>query len=644
MAEQSHSEGAQAGTAPPAQHILIVDDRPENLLVLERVLADCGAELVRADNGEAALKATLHQAFALAILDVQMPGMDGYELAEYLRGAAATRTLPIIFLTAVYSDDHHVFRGYEAGAVDFLTKPYRPEVLQAKVRVFLELDRQRRALERAVETERARRWLEHILLRLSDPVLVLDPRGRVQTANGALLGLVGGTREGLSGRLLSEVLDSADGAALLAGIEAALAAGRASALELANRELSVAGRDGAARVALLSAAPLYDEGEVLAGAVVMLKDISERRAAREALQRSEAKYRRLFDSSRDGIALVAVDGAILDANPAFESLAGEAAATSGLFELLELPAAASAADTAELARQVEAQGELQRPDGIRVPIQARAWPCEEATPGRPALWLSVYDLTETRRREQERMLAEKMNTLGMMIGGVAHELNNPLMGIVNYVEHCQAQTAPEDECHELLGDARRETKRCIDLVQNLLHVVRTGRGQGAEVPIATDLAELTERALRLLDYRVAKLGVQVERDLPGGGLRLRTRPQALQQVLLNLIVNALDALEDSHNRVLRVACWAADGECVRIAVTDTGCGIPPAVRQRIFDPFFTTKAVGRGTGLGLTVSRSLVEELGGSLDCESTPGEGTRFVVELPSLAEGTPATEPGRR
>lgn len=128
------------------QKILIVDDKPGNLLALEKVLEALDAAIVRAGSGEAALKACLHDEFALAILDVQMPGMDGYELAGYLRGDSRTRMLPIIFLSAVFSDDAHVDMGYEAGAVDFLTKPFRAEHLLAKARFFLEFDRQRAEL------------------------------------------------------------------------------------------------------------------------------------------------------------------------------------------------------------------------------------------------------------------------------------------------------------------------------------------------------------------------------------------------------------------------------------------------------------------------------------------------------------------
>jgi signal transduction histidine kinase len=129
------------------QAILMVDDRPENLLALEQTLADVDAKLVRALNGEQALAETLRRDFALAILDVQMPEMDGYELAELLRGDPKTRDMPIVFLTAASAEETQIFKGYESGAVDYIVKPYDPVILIAKVRVFLEIDRTRRELQ-----------------------------------------------------------------------------------------------------------------------------------------------------------------------------------------------------------------------------------------------------------------------------------------------------------------------------------------------------------------------------------------------------------------------------------------------------------------------------------------------------------------
>jgi len=134
------------------QKVLIVDDKSENIFSLKKVLAGIDAQIIEALTGNDALIASLNHEFALTILDVQMPGMDGYELAEFLRSEEKTRSVPIIFMSAVYSSDYHVFRGYETGAVDFLVKPFETKILLNKVNFFLELDRQKRALAASKET------------------------------------------------------------------------------------------------------------------------------------------------------------------------------------------------------------------------------------------------------------------------------------------------------------------------------------------------------------------------------------------------------------------------------------------------------------------------------------------------------------
>ena len=153
------SSGAPIRSSPaPRQKILIVDDRPENLFALEKTLSVLDVDIVKATSGNEALAATLEYDFAAAILDIMMPEMNGYELAEHLRGDKNTQVLPIVFLTASYADEHHQFKGYDAGGVDYIVKPSPPQILLAKIRVFLEIDRYRRGIEAIVEerTERIR--------------------------------------------------------------------------------------------------------------------------------------------------------------------------------------------------------------------------------------------------------------------------------------------------------------------------------------------------------------------------------------------------------------------------------------------------------------------------------------------------------
>ncbi len=136
------------------QNLLIVDDRPENLLALEAILEDPGLNIVKAASGKEALGLMLEYDFALVLLDVQMPGMDGFETAELMRGNEKTKYVPIIFVTAISKEQKYIFRGYEAGAVDYMFKPLEPDILKSKVNVFLELH------EKTAEIKRSRELIE----------------------------------------------------------------------------------------------------------------------------------------------------------------------------------------------------------------------------------------------------------------------------------------------------------------------------------------------------------------------------------------------------------------------------------------------------------------------------------------------------
>jgi CheY-like chemotaxis protein len=164
--------------------ILLVDDRPENLLALEAILSSLGQTLVRAASGEEALKALLSDDYAVILLDVQLPGMDGFETAAHIKRRERTRDIPIIFLTAINREPQHAFRGYSAGAVDYLAKPFDPWVLRAKVSVFVELYRKNRQLRDQAEL------LADQVSGLGDPEVVEDVARHLdaveQQLNGAL--------------------------------------------------------------------------------------------------------------------------------------------------------------------------------------------------------------------------------------------------------------------------------------------------------------------------------------------------------------------------------------------------------------------------------------------------------------------------
>lgn len=190
--------------------ILTVDDREENLFALRKVLVDLDVEIVEAASGNEALAATLRHDFAVAILDVHMPGMDGYELADFLRGDPKTCRLPIVFLTAAYGEEEHVFKGYKSGAVDYIVKPYDPTVLRAKIAIFLELHARSTALAEKVNALAAsEERFRGLVMTVPDIVYRIDSEGRFTFLNNAVT-LLGYTPEDLVGRHFSEIMHPAE--------------------------------------------------------------------------------------------------------------------------------------------------------------------------------------------------------------------------------------------------------------------------------------------------------------------------------------------------------------------------------------------------------------------------------------------------
>ncbi len=261
--------------------VLLVDDRPENLVALEATLAPLECELVSAASGAEALRALLDGHFAVIVLDVQMPDLDGFETATYIKRRERTRAIPIIFVTAISKEPHHVFRGYEAGAVDYLFKPFEPEVLRAKVAVFLELWRSNRALRAGEALQRA--TFDGAPIGMAR----LDEHERIAAVNRALCDTLGRAEADLLGRRLDELVHPDDRAADAEQRRRL----RAGELERYEVEVRLVGARGRRTPALLSWSLALDEtGETPPVSLVAVQDLGERQRAqraREALLREQ---------------------------------------------------------------------------------------------------------------------------------------------------------------------------------------------------------------------------------------------------------------------------------------------------------------------------------------------------------------------
>src|SRR5919197_117782 len=265
--------------------ILLVDDRPENLLALEAILEPLGQNLVRAGSGEEALKRLLRDDFALILLDVQMPGLDGFQTAAYIRRRERTRGIPIIFLTAIHKDERHIARGYSEGAVDYLLKPFDPNVLRSKVRVFLELYQKDRALR---ENEQLfRRAFEDAPVGVA-LVGVGERAGQVLRVNRALCEMTGFTGEALlhSGlSAMAQVAHPGEDADALQGV----LNGAAPSCQV---EVTLAHAAGHRVPALLGASLVHDANRHPIYAVVQVLDLTERERAERDLSKAREELAR----------------------------------------------------------------------------------------------------------------------------------------------------------------------------------------------------------------------------------------------------------------------------------------------------------------------------------------------------------------
>jgi signal transduction histidine kinase len=247
----------------------------------------------------------------------------------------------------------------------------------------------------------------------------------------------------------------------------------------------------------------------------------------------------------------------------------------------------------------------------------------------------IRELADRLRHQQRAMVQhEKMVAMGQLAAGVAHEVSNPLASIDGVLQLMQRNT--QRLTTENVSILRQQVDRIKQTVQQLTSFAHPTEYTWRNMPVN----ELVEAALQMVRFDRRHRAVQVNQQFTSNGCLVRVQPHAMQQVLINILLNALDAMADVPQSTLTVATECAAGVC-RIAITDNGSGIAPEYLDRIFEPFFTTKPVGKGTGLGLAISYSLVRSQGGYVQVDSEPGKGTTMTIVLPHLAAEAPAPTP---
>jgi len=291
---------------------------------------------------------------------------------------------------------------------------------------------------------------------------------------------------------------------------------------------------------------------------------------------------------------------------------------------------------------------LRRADGSAMWVEVTARADQPDEDGAIRIEALVRDVSERKKVDDETrdiyhqlLQAEKMAALGQTISGVAHELNNPLATILSWAERLSERDSLDESVRRGLQTILGESERAARIVRNLLTFARKRQ----TTRMMVDVNQIVRETLALRAYEQRVTNIQVIDALAAGLPQVFADGHQIQQVLLNLVINAEQAMLAANGRgVLVVRTWHdLHGEAVILEINDDGPGIPEEVRPKIFDPFFTTKEVGQGTGLGLTVAYAIVQEHGGRIRLESRPNSGASFFVELPVTGAALAASTAGR-
>ncbi len=548
----------------PVANILMVDDRPENLLALEAILASLGQNLVRAGSGRDALKELLRHDFALILLDVQMPGMDGFETALLIKERDRSKHIPIIFVTAISTDERYIFQGYSAGAVDYIAKPFNADILLSKVSVFVELWKKseqltqqaemlRQTEQRELELEAARRerdaerrhsealkkseaelaGFKSTLDLTIDCVWMFDPHTlKFSYVNqGALQQLGFDCEEMLQMTPLDvgEEFEEADFRAMLKPLQKPPRDGRITAHTYETTHKRKNGEHFPVEVALQFSAP-HDQTNRF---VAVVRDISERK---------------------------------------------------------------------------KTEGSL---------IQAR----HEA---------------ENARDEAERANLAKSE----FISSVSHELRTPLNAIIGFSKlllNPRIGPLNEDQT-DYMNDVVQGGEHLLQLINDILDIAKIEAGKLVVNVEPFYLSELLEQSLTIVREKALAHNLALTTDLEDRVLELPpifADQRKIKQIMYNLLSNAVKFTPDG-GAISVEAHLEETAQRVVISVKDSGIGIPLADQQRVFGAFEQVDSSyarqQQGTGLGLALTRRIVELHGGEIWLQSAPNEGSTFSFSLPLI------------
>jgi PAS domain S-box-containing protein len=455
----------------------------------------------------------------------------------------------------------------------------------------------------------------------NDILMLLDTNGKIIDVNGRLTEIGGYDRNELIDKNILElthVIDEKNMAIVVANLQKIVAGSG-----IVTYQVEMIKKNQEPLFMEINAVPTRKEGKVV-GVLGILRDITERRKSELLLREQKALTDRILKSTPNVVAVVGRDQRIIMVNKAFEQTfeLGEGQAEGkNIGKFIPIPHLVDKISHVLTSRDTQFQVEFRIKHGVVV----RVWVADIINMQQNEVLIVLRDITEEREMQERLYLTDRLASVGEMAAGIAHELNNPLTGVIALSQLLLESGVPDDMKEDIVAISK-EGQRAAEVVRNLLSFARSHTLSTSSTEINAVIKEVL--SLRAYEHKVNNINVTT--NLAPDLHEIMTDRFQMQQVFLNIILNAEHAMIESHGKGnLSITSEQKNG-IIKISFTNDGPGISSEIINRIFDPFFTTKDVGKGTGLGLSICYGIVTKQGGKIYAQSQEGKGATFIVELP--------------